>query len=77
MSELGAKGNELGGIHRQKEALAKWIETTENSVAELLTRHGLHTMQSYKIPNYCVSKKCCLFIMATRFIKMNKTDIQQ
>ena len=46
MSELGAKGNELGGIHRQKEALAKWIETTENSVAELLTRHGLHTMQS-------------------------------
>ena len=48
MSELGAKGNELGGIHRQKEALAKWIETTENSVAELLTRHGLHTNQMFK-----------------------------
>ena len=38
MSELGAKANELGGIQKQKDALAKWIETTENNVAEFLTR---------------------------------------
>ena len=38
MSELGAKANELGGIQKQKDSLGRWIETTENSVAEFLTR---------------------------------------
>ena len=38
MSELGAKANEFGGIQKQKEALGRWVETTENLVAELLTR---------------------------------------
>ena len=38
MSELGVKSNEATGIRRQKEALSKWIEATENIVAEHLQR---------------------------------------
>ena len=38
MSELGAQVNELGDVQKQKESLAKWIESSENSVAEYLKR---------------------------------------
>ena len=38
MSELGSKANEFGGIQKQKDSLSRWIETTENSVADFLTR---------------------------------------
>ena len=38
MSELGAQVNELDDIQKRKESLAKWIEVTENSVAEYLQR---------------------------------------
>ena len=38
MSELGAQVNEFGDVQRQKESISKWIETTENSVAEYLKR---------------------------------------
>jgi nesprin-1 len=38
MSELGAHVNEFGDVQRQKDSIAKWIETTENSVAEYLKR---------------------------------------
>ena len=38
MSELGAQVNELGDVQKQKDSLAKWIESTENSVAEYLKR---------------------------------------
>ena len=38
MSELGSQVNELNDIHKQKEALLKWIEHTENTVAEYLQR---------------------------------------
>merc|ERR1711915_273954 len=38
MSELGAQVTGLGDIQRQKDLLAKWIESTENSVADYLKR---------------------------------------
>ena len=38
MSELGAHVNDFGDVQRQKESIAKWIEATENSVAEYLKR---------------------------------------
>ena len=38
MSELGSQVNELNDIQKQKEALLKWIEHTENTVAEYLQR---------------------------------------
>ena len=38
MSQLGAHVNEFGDVQRQKDSISKWIETTENSVAEFLKR---------------------------------------
>ena len=38
MSDPGAQVNELGDVQRQQDSLAKWIETTENYVAEYLKR---------------------------------------
>ena len=38
MSELGAHVNEFGDVQRQKDLIAKWIENTENSVADYLKR---------------------------------------
>ena len=38
MSELGAQVSELDDVKKQKDSLAKWIESTENSVAEYLKR---------------------------------------
>ena len=38
MSEIGAHLNEFGDVQRQKDSIAKWIESTENSVADYLKR---------------------------------------
>ena len=38
MSELGAHVNEFGDVQRQKDLIAKWIENTENTVADYLKR---------------------------------------
>jgi len=38
MSELGVKAIEAKGIRKQKDALSKWIEATENAVADYLQR---------------------------------------
>merc|ERR1712045_232974 len=36
MSELGVQMNELGDVEKQKQTFTKWIENTENTVAEYL-----------------------------------------
>ena len=49
MSDLGAQVNELGDVQKQKESLAKWIESSENTVADYLKRPSKYRPEALQL----------------------------
>ena len=56
MSDLGAQVNELGGVQKQKDSLAKWIENMNSNIDECLQKQPKYRQEALQTEMKMISE---------------------